>query len=74
MTTTDDVPKVIYDYTIEFVDDDTRITIVITDETANLSHEIITNEAEKRLCEMWGVKEVPKNYDIVNVKIDEVTI
>ena len=74
MTTTDDVPKVIYDYTIEFVDDDTRITIVITDEMADIPHEIITNEAEKRLCEMWGVKEVPKNYNIVNVEVNAVTI
>lgn len=66
--------EVVYDYAVEFVDDDTTISIVITEETADLDHDDIIKEAEKRLCEMWGVKEVPKNYSIVNVEVHEVTI
>lgn len=66
--------EVVYDYAVEFVDDDTTISIVITEETADLDHDNIIKEAEKRLCEMWGVNEVPKNYTIVNVEVHEVTI
>lgn len=66
--------EVVYDYTVEFVDDDTTISIVITEETADLDHDNISKEAEKRLCEMWGVKQIPSNYTIVNVEVHEVEI
>lgn len=64
--------EVVYDYAVEFVDDDTKVSIVITEETADLDRDDIIKEAEKRLGEMWGVKEVPKNYSIVIVEVHEV--
>lgn len=66
--------EVVYDYAVSFVDDDTTISIVITEESADLDHNNISKEAEKRLCEMWGVKEIPSNYSIVNVEVHEVEI
>lgn len=67
--------EVVYDYAVRFVGDDISTEIVITEETADIDHEEIIKQAEKRLCEMWGAKEIPDNYYyIIDVEVHEIEL
>ena len=59
---------------MSFVGDDISVSVTITDESGDIDHDIITVRAEKMLCEMWGVKEIPQQYSLINVDVYETEI
>lgn len=66
--------EIVYDYKVSFVGDDISVSVTITDESGDIDHDIMTVQAEKMLCEMWGVKEIPQQYSLVNVDVYDTEI
>lgn len=66
--------EIVYDYEVSFVGDDISVSVTITDESGDIDHDIMTVRAEKMLCQMWGVKEIPQQYLLVNVDVYETEI
>jgi hypothetical protein len=66
--------ETVFDYEVSFVGDDMSAHITITEETEDIDHDIVIARAEKILCEMWGVKEIPQQYAIVNVEVQEIKL
>jgi hypothetical protein len=66
--------ETVFDYEVSFVGNDISIHVTITEETNDVDHDIIVARAEKMVCEIWGVKEIPQQYPIVNVDVYETEI
>lgn len=66
--------ETVFDYEVAFVGDDISIRTTITEETSDIDHDIIIASATKMICDMWGVKDIPQQYSIVDVTVKEIKI
>jgi hypothetical protein len=64
----------IWDYVVSFVGQDTSVSITLTEESPDIETDIITQKAEKTLCELWGVKNIPTSFYVVNVDVEKIDL
>ena len=66
--------ETVFDYEVAFVGDDMSTRITITEDRDDIDHNIIIARATKMICDMWAVKDIPQEYTIVDVTVQEIEI
>lgn len=66
--------ETVFDYEVAFVGDDMSTRITIAEDRDDIDHNIIIARATKMICDMWGVKDIPQEYTIVDVTVQEIEI
>ena len=66
--------SVVYDYHVSFIGDDLSMRVTVTETKDDIDHDVIIAEAEKLLCEMWGVSNIPDVFIVEDVEVEDVEL